>query len=130
MIALRCYDPTRHGVGGIHAWLNGHPPDFLAQIHNALELLSIERSVASAPQIKPLRGPCAGLSEIVIEFRQGNAQIHIRILGMPDGQHAFVLLLGFQKFSNADYGAKCPPAQNRKQGVIKDARRAGPCVFP
>lgn len=130
MIALRCYDPSGDGKRGIHEWLEGLPPAFAAEVDAALELFSGQGSVATAGQVKQLRGACRGLTEIIIDFDFDNARVHIRILGVPDGQHTFVLLYGFRKVGNADYGAACRSAQNRKDGVGRDGRRARPCLFP
>lgn len=97
-----------------------------------MELLSQEDSLDDVPEVKPLRGACAGLTEIKFDFRLGEAEIHLRILGFAGpGKNEFTLLTGFQKKkSNAVYGAECSKANERKDGVMRDARRALPCGFP
>jgi len=132
MIAFRCYDPSGDGSGGVHVWYNQLAPEFRAEIDSTMELLCLEKSLAESPEIKPLRGACEGLTEIKIDFKFGTAKIHLRILGFdgPD-KSEFTLLTGFQKQNNnAIYGVECLKAHERKEGVIRDGRRAPPCGFP
>lgn len=132
MVAFRCYDPSANGSGGIHTWYNGLDPVFRAEIDSALELLVLEKSLDDTPEVKVLRGICAGLTEIKIDFKIGKTDINLRILGFegPD-KNEFTLLSGFQKNkNNAVYGAECSKAIERKEGVIRDGRRAPPCGFP
>ena len=117
-------------MGGIHAWRNGLPSAFAAEVDAALELFSNQESISTAPQIKELRGACLGLTEIIIDFVFANAKVHIRILGIAEGQHTFVLLFGFKKRGSADYGSACRSAHNRRDGVGRDGRRTRPCLFP
>jgi hypothetical protein len=132
MVAFRCYDPSANGSGGVHAWYGQLSPEFRAEIDSTLELLSLEKSLEGLPEVKSLRGACEGLTEIKIDFTLEDAQIHLRILGFdgPD-KDEFTLLTGFQKEkNNAIYGVECAKAHERKDGVIRDGRRAPPCGFP
>jgi hypothetical protein len=97
-----------------------------------MELLGLEDSLDDVPEIKPLRGVCEGLTEIKIDFRLGETEVHLRILGfVGPGRNEFTLLTGFRKEkSNAIYGAECSKAHERKDGVMRDGRRAPPCGFP
>jgi hypothetical protein len=97
-----------------------------------MELLSLERSLVGASEVKPLRGACEGLTEIKIDFTLGETKIHLRVLGFAGpNKEEFTLLTGFQKEkSNAIYGVECAKAHERKEGVIRDGRRAPPCAFP
>lgn len=132
MVAFRCYDPSADGSGGVHAWYSQLSPEFRAEIDSAMELLALENSLTDSPDIKPLRGACEGLTEIKIDFEFDGAEIHLRILGFdgPD-KDDFTLLTGFQKQNNnAIYGVECAKSHERKNGVIRDGRRAPPCGFP
>jgi Phage derived protein Gp49-like (DUF891) len=133
MIALRCYD-LGHGSGGRFCdWLASLASAVRSEIEADLEVLQTETSVSSAERLKTLgRTVCRGLVEIVIDFRPDNfdTEIHIRILGFASGPHEFVLLQGFQKENNLVYATECPRAQVRKDGVLRDGRRAVPCHFP
>jgi hypothetical protein len=130
MIAFWCYDPSDLDDGGIHGWYDEQPPEFRAEIDGALEVLAREKGHGTAPQLKPLRGACAGLTEVKIDFGGRRVQIHLRILGYEATPRVFVLLTGFRKSGSADYGAACRSAHTRKRGVQKDGRRAKPCRFP
>jgi hypothetical protein len=131
MVAFRCYDPSSDGRGGIHAWYIELSPDFRAEIDSVMELLSLEDSFDSIPEVKPLRGVCAGLTEIKIDFRLEQTEVHLRIFFVGPGKREFTLLTGFQKEkSNAVYGTECSKAHERKDGVMRDGRRAPPCGFP
>ena len=132
MVAFRCYDPSANRGGGIHGWYDGLNPRFRAEIDTALELLGLEDSFDGVDAVKPLRGACEGLTEIIIEFEQDEIEIHIRILGFDGpGRKEFTLLLGFEKTNNdAIYGPHCRAAHARKAGVIRDGRRAPECRFP
>jgi len=55
-------------------------------------------SLDEIAEVKPLRGACEGLTEIIIVFRVVTTKIRIRILGFADpARHAFTLLIGFGK---------------------------------
>ena len=132
MITFRCYDPSDDGSGGIHKWYRGLSAKFQAEVDGALELLALESSLDGLAEVKPLHGSCEGLTEIKVDFDLDGQEIHIRILGC-EGRHKreFILLIGFQKIGhNADYGANCSAAHQRKLGVTRDARRAPFCRFP
>jgi hypothetical protein len=133
MVAFRCYDPSAEGGGGIHGWYDGLRPDFRAQIDAALEILALEDNLNEIAEVKPLRGACEGLTEIIIDFQVGKEKVGIRILGCDGpGRDEFTLLTGFErgKDTAAIYGFHCPQAHQRKQGVMHDGRRAPPCRFP
>ena len=132
MVAFRCYDPSSNGSGGIHAWYSQLSPEFRAEVDSVMELLSLEQFFTGIPEVKPLRGACEGLTEIKIDFSLGATEIHLRILGFdgPDKEE-FTLLSGFQKVrNNAVYGVECARAHERRDGVLRDGRRAPPCGFP
>lgn len=132
MVAFRCYDPSGDGSGGIHIWYSDLSPEFRAEVDSVMELLSLERSLDDVPEVKLLRGACVGLAEIKIDFSAGRTEVHLRILGFyGPGKNEFTLLTGFQKEkNNAVYGVECAKAHERKDGVIRDGRRALPCGFP
>jgi hypothetical protein len=130
MIAYRCYDPSDAGDGGIHRWYHTQPSEFRGEIDGALELLALEKNLEAAPQVSALRGACAGLHEIKIDFLSSKKIVHIRILGFRDARGRFVLLSGFQKTSNANYAPHCRSARFQIRGIEKDERRAHPCQFP
>ena len=132
MIVFRCYDPSADRAGGIHEWYNGIAPAFQAQVDAALEILGLEDNLKDVPEVKALRGACEGLSEIIIDFKMGEQQVHIRILGRDGpGSHEFTLLTGFEKTNNnAIYGHNCRAAHERWEGVTRDGRRAPFCNFP
>jgi hypothetical protein len=129
MVALRCYDPSGTG-GGIHRWYGELPDDVRATIDGVLENLDYERQWSTLPQFKELRGKCRGLHEIIIGIEDGR-QFRILGFGGPGGNE-FTLLLGFQKTQrrSIDYGPACASALQRKQGVIRDVRRAPRFRFP
>jgi hypothetical protein len=132
MISFRCYDPSSDRSAGIHGWYSGLPPAFCAEIDAVLELLALEDNLNGVPDVKPLRGACAGLTEIKIDFMLEGKAIHLRILGF-DGpaKNEFTLLAGFEKGShNAVYGHYCRSAHERMCGVMRDGRKAKPCGFP
>jgi len=133
MVALRCYDPASDGGGGgIHLWFNGLSPTYRAQIFATLELISAENSLDELDDVEPLRGACEGLTEIIVDFLIGEQEIHIRILGFRGPNRGeLTLLTGFEKTNdNAIYGFYCPQAHHRKEGVLRDGRRAPRCWFP
>ena len=133
MIAFQCYD-LGHGSGGRFCdWLASLPPTVRSEIEADLEILQTERSVEAAGRFKSLgRTVCRDLVEIVIDFCPlgANTEIHVRILGFSIGPHEFVLLAGFQKESNQVYAIECPRAQTRREGVLRDGKRAVGCHFP
>jgi hypothetical protein len=133
MVAFRCYDPSTDGGGGIHGWYDGLRPDFRAQIDAALEMLALEDDLDDIEEVKAMRGACKGLTEIVIDFYVEKTKVCIRILGFPgpDGGD-FTLLTGFERSKDtaATYGFYCPQAHQRKEGVMRDGKRAPPCRFP
>jgi len=132
MVAFRCYDLSTDQNGGIHSWYSGLPLAYQAEVDAALELLALEHSLDDIPEVKPLRGSCEGLTEIKIDFRLDEKEIHLRILGFHGpARDEFTLLTGFEKEGHdADYGHYCRSAHERKRGVIRDGRRAKPCRFP
>ena len=133
MPEFRCYDPSADGGGGIHAWYNTLSAEFRAQVDAALEILALEDNLNGIAEVKPLRGACEGLTEIIIDFRVGTTKVCIRVLGFDGpGRDEFTLLTGFErgKDTAAIYGYHCPQAHQRKQGVMHDGRRAPPCRFP
>jgi hypothetical protein len=98
MVAFRCYDPSANGRGGVHAWYNSLSPEFRAEIDSAMELLGLEDSLDDVPEIKPLRGVCEGLTEIKIDFRLGETEVHLRILGfVGPGRMSSLCLLVSEK---------------------------------
>jgi hypothetical protein len=133
MIAFRCYDPSTDESGGIHAWhKHDLTPTFQAHVDTALEDLALEDDLESAPNVKPLRGACKGLTEVQIDFGPKGKVIHIRILGFEwPWRRVFTMLNGFQKTSqNISYGPHCRSAHTYKDKVIHDGQRAKRCRFP
>jgi hypothetical protein len=133
MPRLRCYDPSGDGGGGIHGWYDGLSPVFRAQVDTVLELLALEDDLDAVPEVKAMRGACVGLTEIEINFYAAQQKVSLRILGFvgPD-RGDFTLLTGFERSKDtaATYGFHCPQAQQRKEGVMGDGKRAPPCRFP
>jgi hypothetical protein len=150
MVAFRCYSGA--GAGGRHddAWRAAIPAEFNGEVDAELELLQQHRTLEDNQYFKPLHGRCAGLMEVRIEFelelddprsqhermrhRKGRSRperpkIIIRILGFGSADD-FVLLYGFRKYGEPDYGPACHSALNRKRRVEHDERRARPCQFP
>jgi hypothetical protein len=78
---------------------------------------------------KELDGSCEGLTEIIVELLGADEQPeHYRLLGfLGPGKMEFTLLFEFQKRIDSDYGAACRSALIRKEGVLRDGRRAPPC---
>lgn len=126
MATLRCYDPNDAG-GGVHGWYQRLPPAGRAAIDAALEDLSDEALLDNLPQLKPLRGKCVGLDEVIID----TPTVLYRVLCFRGPNRGdLTLLFGFEKQGNFDYGPACWSAQRRKEGVIHDGRRAPRCRFP
>lgn len=146
MVAFRCY-VTGWDRGAVHrdAWRAALPPEFNGEVDGQLELLQRHQTLDDKRYFKELRGKCAGLTEIRVEFelepddvrsrhenprpRRRRSKIVIRILGFGDAD-GFVLLYAFLKRGEPDYGPACHAALNRKNGVARDGQRAQPCIFP
>lgn len=144
MVAFRCYS-GRHD----DAWRAPIPSEFNGEVDAELELLQRHRTLEDERYFKPLHGRCAGLTEVRIEFeldpddprsrndgmarrrrgRPKRPKIVIRILGFGTADD-FVLLYGFRKRGERDYGRACHVALNRRTGVARDGRRARPYRFP
>jgi hypothetical protein len=149
MVAFRCYSGSSDEGGHEDAWRAALPPAFNGEVDAELELLQHHRTLEDKRYFKALRGRCAGLTEVRIEFelepddprsqnqstwrrggrRPKRSKINIRILGFGTAVN-FVLLYGFRKRGEPDYGPACHAALNRKAGVERDGRRARPCRFP
>lgn len=128
MISLLCYDPSKSGTGGIHAWYALQDGAVRAAIDATLELLALEKDWNHLPHVVALRGECEGLTEIKIDMEDGRL---IRLLGFErPGKKEFILLYSFEKHGGHDYTPHCHSAHWRKKGVIRDFRRAKPCQFP
>lgn len=149
MVAFRCYSGS--SVEGRHedAWRAALPFEFNGEVDAELELLQYHRTLEDKRYFKALRGRCAGLTEVRIEFelepddprsqsestrgrrgqRPKRPKINIRILGFGTAVD-FVLLYGFRKRGEPNYGPACRAALNRKAGVERHGRRARPCRFP
>ena len=131
MVAFYCYNPSGLKGRGFHAWYDHVSPEYRAEIDVALELVECDGTLEESGLFKDLRGRCLGLTEIKIDFPDDQVprgEVHFRILGYgtPD---RFVLLYGFQKHGEPDYGPACRSARNRKQSVERDDRRARWCRF-
>lgn len=125
MWTLRCYDLGHDG--GFRGWCDSQDPEIQAEIDTALEILVAQSALVDSATYEELRGKCAGLSEVKVDVGADK----FRLLGFEGpGRREFTLLLGFCKETNADYGRQCPKALKRKEGVLKDARRAPICSFP
>jgi len=129
MANLRCYDPNDAG-GGMHEWYDGLPAGVQAAIDATLEDLLDETDLDNLPQFKALRGACYGLDEILVDIF-GNGKYRILCFRGPD-RGDVTLLFGFEKTTsgNVAYGPHCHSANWRKDGVIRDGRRAPACRFP
>src|SRR5438874_1657579 len=128
MVAFSCYHPTGAKLGARCAWRAPLAEEFDAEVDAQLELLSLDDDLGG--QFKELRTSCAGLTEIIIETeldsdepRKKKEKVHIRILGFGSADD-FVLLYAFRKKGGSDYGPACRSALTRKQGVLRDGRRA------
>jgi hypothetical protein len=104
------------------------PVQVQTEIDNVLEILAATRKWPKE-LAKELDGSCEGLAEIVVELLGADEQSeHYRLLGFfGPGRMDFTLLFGFRKTTASDYGAACRSALTRKEGVIRDGRRAPPC---
>lgn len=152
MVAFRCYNGSRVGRGHADAWRAAVPSEFNAEVDFTLELLQNHHKTSTDRRyFKELRGKCEGLTEIRIDFelepddprtpheallphaskrrRPKRPKVVIRILGTGTADD-FVLLYGFRKHGEPEYGPACHSALNRKAGVARDERRARPCRFP
>ena len=149
MVAFRCYSGSSVGSRHEDAWRAALPPEFNGEVDAELELLQHHRTLEDKRYFKALRGRCAGLTEVRIEFelepddprsqnesqrrlrgrRPKRPKINIRILSFGTAVN-FVLLYGFRKRGEPDYGPACHAALNRKAGVERDGQRARPCRFP
>jgi hypothetical protein len=152
MVTFRCYDPSADASGGIHRWYYREiPPNIQAEIDATLELLEVEPTLDGHPSFKPLRGKCLGLAEIKIDIplekekgrpknkqrrkgkrkRRERTEINVRILGPDRAPNIqFILLTGFIKLGDSQYGPMCKQAHSRKRGVEKNAAKAKSCSFP
>jgi hypothetical protein len=131
MVAFYCYNPSGLKGRGFHAWYDHVSPEYRSEIDVVLELIERDATLEESGLFKDLRGRCSGLTQIKIDFpddRARRGETHFRILGYgtPD---RFVLLCGFQKHSERDYGHACRSANTRKRSVEKDGRRARRCRF-
>ena len=134
MVAFRCYSGSDAAGRHDDAWRAVMPPEFNGDVDGQLELLQRHKSLEDKRDFKELRGRCAGLTEIRIEFelepddprlwhenagprkkRPRRPKIVIRILGFGDAKD-FVLLYAFRKHGEPDYGRACHAALNRKNG--------------
>ena len=101
MVAFRCYLSGGIGrEGGRDAWRTALPAEFDGDVDGQLELLQRHATLDDGRYFKELRGKCAGLTEIRIEFeleaddvrarhentgpRKKRPKIVIRILGFGD----------------------------------------------
>jgi hypothetical protein len=149
MVAFRCYSGSSAEGRHEDAWRAALPSEFNGEVDAELELLQHHRTLEDKRYFKALRGRCAGLTEVRIEFelepddlrsqhestrrrrgrRPKRPKIIFRILGFGAAAD-FALLYGFRKRGEPDYGPACHAALNRKAGVEHDGRRARPCRFP
>lgn len=147
MVTFRCYSGSVE-TQSQEAWCGALPPEFNGEVDAELHLLRLHRTLDDERFFKPLRGRCAGLTEIriAIEVAPDDARIEhenpqrgrrrlawfkidIRVLGFGAASD-FVLLYAFRKRGGPDYGPACHAALNRKDGVKRDGGRARPCRFP
>jgi len=118
MWTLRCYSLGQDG--GFRGWYDSQDADLQAKIDFTLELLVALPTWKQSPFYADLRGACAGLGEIKVDTET----VHCRLLGFEAGRREFTIVGWFNKTTNADYGAECPKALKRKEGVLKNAERA------
>jgi hypothetical protein len=119
MWTLRCYCLGQDG--GFRGWYDSQDADLQAKIDFTLELLAALPDWSRSPFYAELRGACKGLGEIKVDTET----VHCRLLSFQGpGKHEFTVLGWFNKRTNADYGAECPRALKRKEGVLKDGERA------
>ena len=98
-----------------------------AEISSTIEILAVLPDWSKSAAYEDLEGKCEGLGEVKVDV----ADLCIRLLGFKGpGKREFTLLLGFAKRTNSDYATHCPRALKRKEGVLKDGRRAPICSFP
>jgi hypothetical protein len=148
MVDFRCYDPSADGSGGIHRWYNEVLPELQSAIDSALEVLKREKKLDGNFRFKQLRKKCSGLAEIKVDVPIENVpelaelerkkrkdrrrtKITVRLLGPDEPPNTqFLLLLGFIKWGDNQYGPACREAHKRHKGVAKDVTKAKPCDFP
>jgi hypothetical protein len=131
MVAFYCYNPSGRKGRGFHAWYDSVSAEHRAEIDAALELIERDETLAESGRFKDLKGRCLGVTEIKIDFPDDQArrgEVHFRILGYGTADR-FVLLCGFQKHGEREYGYACHSANTRKRSVEKDGRRARKCRF-
>jgi hypothetical protein len=114
----------------MHAWYEALPEAAQAAVDAALENLADEDDLNNLPQLKQLRGKCEGLDELLIDLPDGSKYRILCFRGPNDDD--LTLLFGFPKSppGHVDYGPHCWSALKRKEGVIRDGRRAPSCRFP
>jgi hypothetical protein len=126
---FRCY--ALGGAGSYNGWYAALPVEVQAEIDNVLDILAATRKWPNGPDeiTEEMRGACTGLVEIRIEMPGPDDTIlHYRLLGFfGPGKREFTLLCGFRETNVSDYGPACRSALTRKDGVLKDGRRAPPC---
>ena len=123
---FRCY--AVGGVGSYNGWYASLSVRVRTEIDNVLDILAATRNWPEELG-KELRGACDGLAEIIVEVPGTDETTdNYRLLGFfgPE-QMEFTLLFGFKKENNSDYGAACRSALTRREGVVRDGRRAPPC---
>lgn len=139
MVAFRCYNPSGKPGRGFHAWFDTLPADERAGVSAGLERIQAETRICYVDQgglFKQLHTKCAGITEIIIDFlieRDDGTKpekVIMRLLGFETSHTEFVLLNGFRKFGDRQYGRACRTAQIRKKSVVKRGSRARPCTFP
>ena len=64
----------------------------------ASKILALEDSLDEIAEVKPLRGACEGLTEIIIDFRVATTKVCIRILGFAGpARDEFTLLTDLKR---------------------------------
>lgn len=129
MWTLRCYSLGQDG--GFRGWYDSQDLDVRLEIDTTLEILSASSNWSDSLFYEELRGACEGLGEIKVDVGRGRRRLSYRILGfVGPGRRDFTLLVGFLKLTGAEYATECPRALRRKEGVLKDGKRAPICSFP
>lgn len=136
MWILRCYDPGGKG-GGFHSWLDSLIPEVQSEIDNAFEILVPLSDWRKTTTYEDLRGACEGLGEVKVDVTRNwndgggtrTRMFRILVFHGPDRREV-TLLYGFEKITGSEYSHACPAALQRKEGVLRDGRRAPICSFP
>src|ERR1700680_742462 len=103
MVAFWCYSGSGPGGEPAEQWRAALPPEFNDEVDVRLELLQRHKTLEDKRYFKALRGRCAGLTEIRIEFElelddpraQHETQRRRKGRRRPERPKIIVRILGF-----------------------------------